>query len=742
MFPALRRFDAGVNQPLHHHRERNRWRAETRVIGMRQCVRSFPDFTKGRSMFPELDVPVSTVRGVGEKREGLLREVGISTLADLLLFLPYRYVDRTRQSPIADLPMGVEVTAVAAVRSANAVPGRRPRFILVLEDESGTLECVWFSGHRYLRQAFAPGDLLAVGGKVTRFGRKRQVVHPDVEVISERDEGTRVHTGRVIPVYTTTARMKEERLTSRGLRRVIYQALEDVNLVDPLPEPMRARYGSLSLGEAVRKLHFPDTGQEVEAARRRLAFDELLYFQLRLRALEPGGNERQGPAFPASGPLAAQLMGTLPFVPTGAQRRALQEIGGDLARGRPMRRLLQGDVGSGKTLVAAAAMLTVVDGGAQAALMTPTEILAAQHAATIHALTAPLGLTVACLTGRQAQRERRETLEGLASGRIHLVVGTHALLQAGVVFARLGLAVVDEQHRFGVLQRAALLEKEAGTHLLVMTATPIPRSLALTLYGDLDVTTIDELPPGRRPVKTGWRTATDREKAYHFLREQVSEGGQAFIVFPIIEESGARDVRAAAAAFEELRDGVLSGLRLGLLHGRLPPAEKEAVMAAFRKGGLEVLVSTTVIEVGVDVPNATVMMVEHAERFGLAQLHQLRGRVGRGTTRSYCILIADPEGELTPDARARLDAMAATGDGFEIAEMDLKIRGPGQIFGTLQAGYPEFRFADLTRDLDLVRSARGEAVRLLDKDPNLESHKALRRRVESVNLDGRTGHAG
>ena len=407
-----------------------------------------------------------------------------------------------------------------------------------------------------------------------------------------------------------------------------------------------------------------------------------------------------------------------------------------------MRRLLQGDVGSGKTLVAAAAMLAAVDGGAQAALMAPTEILAEQHAATIHALTAPLGLSVACLTGRQAQRERREVLEGLASGRIHLVSGTHALLQEGVVFARLGLAVVDEQHRFGVLQRAALLEKEAGAHLLVMTATPIPRSLALTLYGDLDVTTLDELPPGRQPVKTGWRTAEDREKAYRFLREQVSAGGQAYIVFPVIEESGARDIRAAAAALEELRDGVLAGFRLGLLHGRLPHAEKEAVMAAFRKGALDVLVSTTVIEVGVDVPNATVMMVEHAERFGLAQLHQLRGRVGRGTVGSYCILIADPEDELTPRARARLDAMVATGDGFEIAEMDLKIRGPGQIFGTRQAGYPEFRFADLARDVDLVRSARGEAFRLLEKDPDLESHKALRRRVESVNLDGRTGHAG
>ncbi|MDE2888937.1 MAG: ATP-dependent DNA helicase RecG [Gemmatimonadota bacterium] len=693
-------------------------------------------------MFPELDVPVSAVRGVGAKREELLCEVGISTVADLLLFLPYRYVDRTRQSAIAALPAGAEVTAVASVRGGNVVPGRRPRFVLVLEDESGTLECVWFSGHRYLRRAFSSGDLLAVGGRLTRFGRKRQMVHPDVEVISDGEEGTRVHTGRVIPVYSTTARMKAERLTSRALRRVIYHALEEVRLPEPLPDPMRDRFGALSLGEAVRKLHFPDEMADVDAARRRLAFDELLYFQLRLRSLQAFQSEKSGPVLPAAGPLTEKMLGTLSFEPTGAQRRALTEIGEDMARARPMRRLLQGDVGSGKTLVATAAMLSAVDGGAQAALMAPTEILAEQHARTIRALAAPLGLVVALLTGRQPQRERREILQGLAWGRVQMVVGTHALLHEGVVFDRLGLAVVDEQHRFGVLQRAALLEKEGGAHLLVMTATPIPRSLALTLYGDLEATVLDELPPGRQPVKTGWRAAANRPNAYRFLQEQVSAGGQAYIVFPVIDDSGARDIRAAATAYEELRNGALSGLRLGLLHGRLPPAEKEAVMAAFRKGSLDVLVSTTVIEVGVDVPGATVMMVEHAERFGLAQLHQLRGRVGRGADVSYCILIADPDGDLSPDARARLDAMTATGDGFEIAEMDLKIRGPGQIFGTRQAGYPEFRFADLTRDVDLVRSAREEAAELLEKDPNLERHNALRRRVESVNLDGPPDRAG
>ena len=686
-------------------------------------------------MLPELEYPVSVLRGVGARRETLLKEVGVETVADLLLFLPYRYVDRTCEDGIADLPADREVTAVGWVVSRGMVPGRRRRFVAVLEDGSGRLECVWFAGFDYLPRMFAVGDLVALGGKVSRFGRKLQMVHPEVEVLSgEGDE--RLHTGRIIPLYRTTARMKEERLGSRALRRLLHGALEAVSgeLNDPVPEALRARCELPPLSQAIQRIHFPEAMAEVQAARRRLAFDELFALQLYAGRMRRALAARPGRALRTPGPLAEGLMARLPFRLTGAQQRALEELRGDLSRSAAMHRLLQGDVGSGKTLVAVLAMLAAVDAGAQAALLAPTEILAEQHAATLRDLLAPLGLSVYLLTGRQ--RDRQAALDALASGACQIAVGTHALLQADVTFADLGLAVVDEQHRFGVVQRALLREKGDNPHLLVMTATPIPRSLALTLYGDLDVTVLDELPPGRLPVKTGWRFAADRDKAMRFLCDQVEAGRQAYIVYPLIDALEDGDLKAATQAFDDLQTGALRGHRLGLLHGRMPSEEKERTMAAFRCGDIDVLVSTTVIEVGVDVPNATVMMVAHAERFGLSQLHQLRGRVGRGAHASYCVLVADPAEGLTPEAQARLDAMARTTDGFEIAEMDLKIRGPGQIFGTRQAGLPEFRFADLGRDGDLVRMARKEAQCLLDADPELADpgHRALLQRVEAVDL--------
>jgi len=691
----------------------------------------------GADLLPELEYPVSALRGVGARRETLLQEVGVETVADLLLFLPYRYVDRTCEDGIADLPADREVTAVGWVVSRGMAPGRRRRFVAVLKDGSGQLECVWFAGFDYLPRMFAVGDLVALGGKVSRFGRKLQMVHPEVEVLSgEGDE--RLHTGRIIPLYRTTARMKEERLGSRALRRLLHGALEAVSgeLIDPIPEALRVRCDLPPLPQAIQRIHFPEAMTQVQAARRRLAFDELFALQLYAERMRRTLAARPGRALRTPGPLAEALMARLPFRLTGAQQRTIEEIWGDLSRPAAMRRLLQGDVGSGKTLVAALAMLAAVGAGAQAAFLAPTEILAKQHAATLQDLLAPLGLSIHLLTGRQRQRDRQAALDALASGACQIAVGTHALLQEGVAFADLGLAVVDEQHRFGVLQRALLREKGNNPHLLVMTATPIPRSLALTLYGDLDVTVLDELPPGRLPVKTGWRGAADRDKAMHFLRSQVEGGRQAYIVYPLIETSEDGDLKAASQAFEDLQSGLLRGLRLGLLHGRMSLEQKERTMAAFRSGDIGVLVSTTVIEVGVDVPNATVMLVEHAERFGLSQLHQLRGRVGRGGRASYCVLVADPAEGLTPEARARLDAMARTTDGFEIAEMDLKIRGPGQLFGTRQAGFPEFRFADLGRDGDLVRLARREAQCMLNADPDLADpgHQALRRRVEAVDL--------
>ena len=687
------------------------------------------------AMLSHLNHSLRTLPGIGLKREKLLSEAGLHGVGDLLLYVPYRYLDRSTQVGIAQLPLGQEVTVVGSVAAMAHVPGTRRRFVVTVEDDTGAVECTWFGGFQHFQKAYEVGDLVALGGKLSVFGRKIQMAHPDVEVLSGRgEEDRRLHTGRVIPLYRTTAKMKAERLTSRALRRLLYDALSAVgrDIVDPLPGDIRDAHGLMGLESAIRQVHFPSSMADVDAARRRLAFDELFCLQMLLEQMRRAQAKTPGRVLNPDGPLGRALLAQVPFAMTEAQQRAISEIGRDLTRPVAMRRLLQGDVGSGKTLVALLAMLSAVDAGAQAALMAPTEILAEQHALSLRILVEPLGLTVALLTGRTRQVARREILSGLASGEAPLVVGTHALVQPDVAFADLGLAVVDEQHRFGVAQRAVLREKAPGAHLLVMTATPIPRSLALTLYGDLDVTVIDALPPGRTPVRTGWRQARDRDKALAFLRGEVAQGRQAYIVYPLVETSEKSDLKAAATAFEDLQNGSLAGLRLGLLHGRMKGDEKVATMAAFRQGELDVLVATTVIEVGVDVPNATVMLVEHAERFGLSQLHQLRGRVGRGSRASYCILIADPPDGLSDESRARLNAMAHMADGFQIAEADLRIRGPGQIFGTRQAGFPEFLFADLSRDGDVIAQARTEAQSLLDRDPGLRGCDLLRREMEAL----------
>jgi ATP-dependent DNA helicase RecG len=690
-------------------------------------------------MLLELRRSVRTLRGIGSRRELVLADSGILTVADLLLYLPYRYLDRSKESRISELPEGQEVTALGQVQSTTVIPGRRRRFVLTLEDESGELECVWFSGHQYLRTAFNEGDFLAAAGKISRFGKKRQIVHPEVEVLTEAGEDTRIHTGRIIPLYSISARMQSEKLSSRGIRRIIHDALDTVGseIEETLPEGMRTQRHVVGLAEAVRKIHFPDSMEQVDAARTRLAFEELLCIQLYLgsRSMEVGS--RRGKGFVVPGDLAPKLIEQLPFTLTGAQQRVLDEIWADVARPSAMHRLLQGDVGSGKTLVALLAVLPVVEAGAQAVLMAPTEILAEQHRRTLMDLSKPLGISVDLLTGNMSAGQRKGVLAGVRSGETHILVGTHAVLQEDVIFRELGMCVVDEQHRFGVAQRAALREKGELPHLMVMTATPIPRTLALTLYGDLDVTILDELPKGRKPVVTGWRPVADREKALEFLREEVGKGRQGYIVYPAISESSS-GLSTATGAFEDLGKGELERLSLGLLHGQLPAEVKEEAMAAFRDGTIEVLICTTVVEVGVDVPNASVMMVEHAERFGLSQLHQLRGRVGRGTHESYCILVAIPDGELTPDALSRLETMARTTDGFEIAEMDLNIRGAGQIFGTRQAGVPEFRFADLRRDEDLVVAAREDALSLLAGDPKLRRHELLAAQVSALEANWKT----
>lgn len=680
----------------------------------------------------DLDQPVTALSGVGARRASVLEALGVVTIEDLLHLLPRRYIDRSVEALIDGLPEGQEATVVGQVVSTETIPGRRPRVQMTVADDSGQLTCVWF-GRYGAGDRYEPGDWVAVAGKLNRYRGRVQMVHPEVEPCGGDDEG-RLHTGRVIPLYTTTEDMKQVGLSTRTLRRFIRSAIDTCAIEEVVPDSVRDKAGLLARRDALARIHFPEDVADVERARETLAFAEALEVQLwvlRRRLSESVGETVK---VKTPGDLAGRLMDALAFELTGAQRRALDEIWADLTVGRCMHRLLQGDVGSGKTLVAVLAALPIVEAGGQVAVMVPTEVLAEQHGETLRHLLGPLGLRVCVVTGSRPKAEREASAALIAAGQVRIVVGTHTLIQEGAMFRDLRMVVIDEQHRFGVDQRSALREKGAkdqspGPHVLVMTATPIPRSLSLTLYGHLDVTVIDELPPGRQPIATGWRRARDRDKALAFVKDQVASGRQAYIIYPLIEGTSRSEMRAAKEAHDELQNGVFSGLRLGLLHGRMKSAEKLGVMDRFRSGEVDVLVSTTVIEVGVDVPNAAVILVEHAERFGLSQLHQLRGRVGRGPYASYCVLVANPEGELTGDALDRLEAMSRTGDGFEIAEEDLRNRGSGQLFGTRQAGMPEFKFVDLGRHLRLLESAREQANELLTADPELESYPLLARRV-------------
>lgn len=662
-----------------------------------------------------LSTPIEKIKGVGAKRASALKDVEIRTLGDLLYYLPRRYLDRTQVLPMAQAPIGQEVTLIGQVRQTRFMPGPRPRFVMVVADETDDITCVFFQGGRYLQRNFAVGNELAISGQVDLFQGRRQMVHPEYEFIHGEE---RLHTSTVVPLYTTSAELKERGLRSRGFRRLVREALDAFaeRVEDDLPAALRQRLGLAERGASLRQVHFPASLAEAERARQRLAFGELFAFQLRLaRRRKKNREQADGIAFAPSEKLVPALWDSLPFAPTHAQCRVVAEIAAQMQRPQVMNRLVQGDVGSGKTLVGLCAMLGAVENGYQAALMAPTEILAEQHFFTIEALVAPLGLTVVFLKGgRQRKALRQERLTAIASGAAHIAVGTHALIQEQVQFARLGLAVIDEQHRFGVVQRGALYQKGAKPDLLVMTATPIPRTLALTLYGELDVSVIDELPPGRQPIRTVVRGRERRAAIFEFAGDQVRQGRQVYVVYPLIEESEKADYKSAVEAYDELRSGPLAEFSVALLHGRMAAEEKAAVMEDFKQNRVQVLVCTTVVEVGVDVPNATVMIIEHAERFGLAQLHQLRGRVGRGGEQSFCILIsyARAGGELA-DVRERLQTMERTQDGFAIAEKDLQLRGPGEFFGVRQAGMPAFKAANLVTDGALLQSAREEAMRIV-----------------------------
>jgi ATP-dependent DNA helicase RecG len=677
-------------------------------------------------------------------------EAGDATVEDLLHYLPLRYEDRSNLTSIASLEDGIEASVELVVQVGGIIPlkgGRLKLYEFFASDGADRIRAFWWN-QIYLNRVFQRGTRLILYGQ-WRFNRYKgifEIENPDHEILSDGDEDSEIsaiHTARRVPIYRKLGDFR-----TRTLRSILHHVIEQLPapLPDPLPADMIARCGLSSRDEALRRIHFPsddnaiaDYNESRSAAHRRLIFEELFWLALALglRRVERM-KEPKGEVIEVSDRIREVVRGILPFSPTAAQKRALREIVGDLTGEQPMNRLLQGDVGSGKTIVAIQAMVVSIENGYQAALMVPTEILAEQHARNIKRILASRPYRVELLTGSLKAKEKRAIHEALKAGEIDLVVGTHALIQEGVDFSRLGLVVVDEQHRFGVMQRAGLRRRGFNPDVLVMTATPIPRSLAMTVYGDLDVSVIDELPPGRTAVRTHVRGDDRREKIYEFIRSQLASGRQAYVVYPIIEESEKLDLRNATDMYEDLRSEVFPEFRLGLLHGRMKPLQKEEVMRLFAGHDLDLLVATTVIEVGVDVPNASVMLIEHAERFGLSQLHQLRGRVGRGAAESYCILLArfgqksqqDQQGQpgrydredgeqgphrKTQDARERLKTMEETNDGFLIAEKDLEIRGPGEVMGTRQSGIPTFRLANLVRDQKLLELAKLEADHMLTR---------------------------
>lgn len=670
-----------------------------------------------------LEQPVQFLKGVGPARAEALEAVGIKTVSDLLYYIPRRYLDRSEIRPIAELQPGKLVTVLGRVVSSEMKLGRRERLHVMIRDKSGFLDLVWFSGIRYFQKVFRRNLLISASGTVNLYDTL-QIVHPEYEILGEEEELDLIHTGRLVPLYPSTSELRRVRADSRTLRPIIKSAVEKFTpfLTETLPPSFLQQADLMPLPRAIKQIHFPDDLASASKARERLAFDELFYLELMLaRSKKKRADDEVGITFSKPGGLVRSFLDRLDFSLTDAQRKVLREIYHDMSSPRPMQRLLQGDVGSGKTVVALIVMLIAVENGYQAALMAPTEILAEQHYLSCHELLEELGVKVASFTGSVTGKVRKELLQEIEAGRIQIVVGTHTLIQEGVEFANLGLAIIDEQHRFGVRQRAKLKQKGRFPDALVMTATPIPRSLALTLYGDLDISVIDQMPPGRGVIFTREFGEGNREQAYSFLKSQVDKGRQAYIVFPIIEESEKLELKAAVIYYQKLKQGQLARYRLDLLHGRMRGSEKEEIMRKFREGQTQVLVSTPVVEVGLDVPNATVMLVEHSERFGLSQLHQLRGRIGRGGHDSFCLLIAADK--KTEEARQRIKLLTSTTDGFKISEYDMQMRGPGEFFGTRQHGLPALRYADLAKDYRLLRKARQLAFKLVEEDPEFAQQR-------------------
>ncbi len=712
---------------------------------------------------------VQYVKGIGPKLGELLAAKGIQTLDDLLHYLPFRYEDRLNPRGIAELRAGEMATVIAEVRTSGLFRTRRmPIFQMTAGQGRSRLKCIWFNA-AYLRDKFKPGQIVALYGKVEEDyrGGELQLTQPQFEIIGEasNDGGAdsaeqklaaSLEIGRIVPIYESAG---QGRLTSRWFRRIIHTALENLppDLPDPIPAVVRRHLSLISPRESLQKVHWPDPGESIQdlqssrtPAHLRLIFEELFFVELGLELKRREQKAQTGIAFQLDDRARAAIKKILPFHPTAAQKRVLKEIASDMEKPFPMRRLLQGDVGSGKTIVAFETAIIAMENGYQVALMAPTEILAQQHYFSARRILESAGYRVVLLTGSMEDDRKRETRRHIAQGNAQLVIGTHALIEQKVEFAKLGMVIVDEQHRFGVLQRFKLMKKSMEEHVgtgrslsraqpreplqaeqssaaspepdvLVMTATPIPRTLALTLYGDLDISVIDEMPPGRTPIIT--RCISDERSAevWDFARKQVAAGHQVYVVYPVIEENEETELKAAMKMYKELSKRIFPDFRVAVLHGRMEPDLKEQVMRLFQKGDLDILVATTVIEVGVDVANATMMVIEHAERFGLAQLHQLRGRIGRGAAKSYCVLMTG--GKVSEDGERRLDAMVRTNDGFQIAELDLELRGPGEFFGTRQAGMPNFQVANLIRDRQLLEAAKREAAAVL-AGPNAEITQA------------------
>jgi len=678
----------------------------------------------------DLTTRVTYLKGVGTRRAEALEDFGIITLEDLLLHYPRRYVDRTTVIPIGSLEVDQQATVVGRVTGTRMAKGRRRRYFeMVVTDEKGFLKCRWFNSAQWIQKRFKKGQIVALSGKVDFYGGF-QMVHPDFDILS--DEGSNpINTGIIMPLYPSGQALQSVGLDSRGFRRILRPFVDQVEqlVIDPLPENVIQDHDLMDLPRALRWVHFPEDMDQLTRAQRRLKFDELFFLQTVLALRRSSVTLRtKANGFDDPGEILASQYKRLPFELTAAQKRVMKEIWQDLVSPHPMNRLLQGDVGSGKTVISLLAAAIAAGNGYQTALMAPTEILAEQHYQNAVRFFEGTHIRVVLLTGSQTSAQRRDQIKALKQGYYHVAVGTHALIQQKVTFNKLQLIVIDEQHRFGVAQRGDLMEKAPDADVLVMTATPIPRTLAMTLYGDLAVSIIDELPAGRQTIRTRKVDVHTLPKVYAFMKDELRQGRQAFVVYPLIEESAKIDLEAATAGYERLQQE-LPEWKVALLHGRMSQDEKDRIMQAFAANEVQILVSTTVIEVGIDIPNATIMLIENAERFGLAQLHQLRGRIGRGEHRGVCVLV---QRKPTPESNQRLDTLVETLDGFRIAEEDLKLRGAGDLFGTRQHGLPPLKIANLLKDGEIHKLARKSAFDLVALDPQLrkQTHAGIRRRIQ------------